>query len=294
MIPTALNDWTLETIKLLLGSGFIESDRLDWKEMLPHKRDEKDKERLRQTCAALANASGGFLVFGVKDNSALTPDARIVGMEASSELAAHFGNYASECIPPVQWEHRNPPLLLASGRVVFVVHIPPSWRAPHAVRTGSRDLAFWKRTNKGNEQMAYDDIRASFEGRRHRERVLKALKVELIMIERALRDLCDNRDPFGGLDLDLGPLASLTPELLGYFSDHGIEVLGDLRAFLTLKVGRGRRVAARFANLHSINDVALMGPMSEGYEWFIADVHATAQPMIAELVAETDQILSNQ
>ena len=294
MIPTALNDWTLETIKLLLGSGFIESDRLDWKEMLPHKRDEKDKERLRQTCAALANASGGFLVFGVKDNSALTPDARIVGMEASSELAAHFGNYASECIPPVQWEHRNPPLLLASGRVIFIVYIPPSWRAPHAVQTGSRDLAFWKRTNKGNEQMAYDDIRASFEGRRHREKVLRALRLELIMIQRALHYLRENRDPFGGLDLDLGLLASLTPELLGHFSDQNIEVLGELRAFLTLKVGRARRVAARFANLHSYNDTELMGPAFEGYEWFIEDVHAIAKPMMEELVAEIDRLLSTQ
>lgn len=56
IIPENLNDWNLETIENLIQYRDIESENLDFKE--------KISELPRHICA-LANSSGGFLVFGI-------------------------------------------------------------------------------------------------------------------------------------------------------------------------------------------------------------------------------------
>ena len=67
MIPQALGEWTVESVRRLLELGAHEGDRFELKEALPHSKDEAGKDRLRKTCAAFANSFGGFIIFGVKD-----------------------------------------------------------------------------------------------------------------------------------------------------------------------------------------------------------------------------------
>ncbi len=65
MIPETLADWTLDVVGALLTQGVFESDRFDFKEVLPHSKNAKGKDRLRKTCAAFGNAGGGYLIFVV-------------------------------------------------------------------------------------------------------------------------------------------------------------------------------------------------------------------------------------
>src|SRR5260370_20428755 len=98
MVPTKLDDWTLDAVTKLLASGAFDKDWFDFNEQLPRPKNPEEKEGLSAACAAFANASGGFLIFGVKDDRELQPDDRLVRVEAK-DFPEQFRNYPSKCAP---------------------------------------------------------------------------------------------------------------------------------------------------------------------------------------------------
>lgn len=178
MIPETLEAWTLEAIEGLLAQGVFESDRFDFKEMLPHAKNADDKLRLRKSCAALANSGGGFLVFGVKDGKGLAVAERLVGIEAAFDFPVQFGTFPAACEPSVRWDFRNPPLALPSGRLLHVVHVPQGPSRPHGILEDER-WHFTKRTNRGNEAMSYGEVQFAFRARREKLAKLHFLRAEI-------------------------------------------------------------------------------------------------------------------
>src|SRR5258708_563509 len=145
--------------------------------MLP--RDEIGKGRRRRDVAAFANSSGGFVVFGVKDDKGLPAIDRIVGLPATQDFPEHFGNFPSSCEPSVEWTFKNnPPLALNPERVIHVVHIPASSRRPHGVFEDHR-WSFCKRTNKGTEAMSHGELRSTFATTREKSAKLQMLVSEI-------------------------------------------------------------------------------------------------------------------
>ena len=179
MIPETLDAWNIDDVQHLIDAGVYESDVFDFKEMLPDPRNDDAKFRLAKTCAAFANSGGGLLIFGVKDAG---PSAdRLVGVD-TVDFPAKFGNYPSNVSPSVDWNFRNPPLRLPSGRLVHVIHIPQSWKAPHAVEGNDQGLVSPKRTNKGNEVMSYSEVRSMYLGFYEKRLKLQLLKAEISQI----------------------------------------------------------------------------------------------------------------
>lgn len=206
MVPTSLEQWTLDVIIELLNLGHYESEYFDFKETLPHTKDDNAKQRLRLSCGAFANSSGGFLVFGVKDAkdaSAKTAGERLVGVPPNSDFPEHFGNYPAACEPSVLWTFKNPPIQLATGNVAHVVHIPRSWNAPHCLSVSDGGKRFPKRTHKGNEEMGYEEIRLMFLQFYEKRLKLQLLRAELETIKQTSYSLTvpeqelDIRDPRG-------------------------------------------------------------------------------------------------
>src|SRR6266545_2953371 len=118
MVPQRLEDWTLDKVRELLANKYMEQETCDYKERLPDRRDETGKKRLRKDCCAFANSSGGFLVFGVHDDTTLSVDDRLVGFDPHLVFPVHFGNFPSECNPSVRWEIKNPAIALPGGNVL--------------------------------------------------------------------------------------------------------------------------------------------------------------------------------
>ena len=160
--PKTLGEWTIEALRDVVARGVFESDDFDLKEMLPHNSDEKSKLKLRTTCAAFANSGGGFLVYGVVDNKALDFNGRIKGIESHIDFPEHFGNFPAASSPTIHWAFKNPPLGIGDNHSVHIVHIPRSWKSPHAVDAGGGKWLFPKRTNKGTELMAIEEVRSMF------------------------------------------------------------------------------------------------------------------------------------
>jgi len=183
MIPKSLTEWSIPIITDLLIQGYYETEFFDFKEMLPHsKNNQPEKTRLYKNCCAFANSAGGFLVFGIKDNKTLPAQDRLVGFDPAYDFPEHFGSYPRICNPSIPWNFQNPPLQLNNGRVIHVVEIPRSWNAPHCFEIPGKGSAklrcFTKRTNKGNEDMSYEEIRMAF-----LQYYEKRLKLQLLQAE---------------------------------------------------------------------------------------------------------------
>ncbi len=178
MVPKTLEEWSITEITTLLSNGYRELESFDWKEMLPHPKDEDGKRRLVKACCSFANSDGGFLVFGVNDKSNKSAIDRLIGISKDQDFFEHFGNFPSKCEPSVYWIPKNPPIDLDNGNVIHIVQIPKSWNGPHCCKDSANGLIFPKRTNKGDEDMSYSEIRSHFLGYYE-----KRLKIQLILAE---------------------------------------------------------------------------------------------------------------
>jgi hypothetical protein len=179
MIPRTLEEWTIESIRNLLTKKVFESDSFDFKVALPNSKNNDAKNHLKKTCCAFANSEGGFLIYGISDDKELDSEGRLEGVDSNLDFPACFGNYPKMCSPSIEWDFKNPPLVLVSGKLIHVVHIPKSWRSPHSVGGHEEGWHFTKRTSKGNEGMNTEEIRSAFLGFYEKRLKLSLLSSEL-------------------------------------------------------------------------------------------------------------------
>jgi hypothetical protein len=167
MIPEKLDDWTYEIIAELVQKNSCESDRHDFKYDLP------DASTLTKVCSAFANTKGGFVILGIKE---VGSGYVIEGINNDRELAHKFGQKIARASPTIDFDLPKIVPIPNSGKVIAVFHIPLSPERPHM----SSDQFFWKRTNKGNDLMTYEEIRMSFQNYQERLEKLKLLYIELL------------------------------------------------------------------------------------------------------------------
>lgn len=101
----------------------------------------------------------------------------IEGIDDDKELAREFGQKI-HAIPTIDFDLPKTIPIPSSGKVLTVFHIPLSPERPHM--SLCQDQGFWKRTNKGNDAMTYEEIRMSFHNFEERVEKLKLLYIELL------------------------------------------------------------------------------------------------------------------
>jgi hypothetical protein len=248
VIPTRLEDWTLEALQTAADSGVNENDIYDFK------ADLQPADHQRKSVAAFANTRGGFLIFGV------TNDRKLEGI-ANEELPRDFGiKLKTGLEPSVEYRFREP-LEVSSGKNIFVVEVPRSLRVPHAVALNG-NWTFLKRTPAGNnDPMSYEEVRLAFQDTETRRTKLALLSSELSHIgwvaERLLREIPEN-SPTDGLVNDWAWMTryptTLVDTILGdaysLFADK-TDIQGAL-AMLRDETRRSNEVAAVYSNYEFI------------------------------------------
>lgn len=164
-LPPSLDQWTYETVAHLVARHAFEPSSFEFKEKLttPHGNGEILNEKIRQTACAMANSTGGFIIFGVMDaqraqqqDIPITDRRRIVGIPNSSESLKHFGDKVSRIKPDLYFEAVPAliPIPNEPTRGIFAVHIPISPLRPHMA-----DYVFPRRGDGGtNEKMNYFEV----------------------------------------------------------------------------------------------------------------------------------------
>jgi hypothetical protein len=186
MIPKNLNDWNFELIKKLVNQGWFETDTFDIKEDIPHKNDISRKQRLEKSICAFANTYGGFLLFGIKDDKSLPAEKRIIGIEPKRDFPREIGDKTKNIEPMIYYNFKNPPIKIPfNNNVIHILEIPKSPKRPHM--TSTRE--FYYRTNRGNIEMSYQQIKESFIEEERRMEKLKLLFNELIKNKLHIKEM---------------------------------------------------------------------------------------------------------
>ncbi len=190
-VSAGMNQWDYHEITRLMAQRDTEPGFYDFKEVLhPLFGNEKSKkdhnESIRKTACSMANADGGYLIFGVKDakkHPDLTIEQRIVGIPKSSEYLKEFGDKIARIQRklPCVYPDRLIEIPGNDTHGIFVVHIPLSPLRPHMsdgffytrLRTGSAALMNW---HEVRDQMLYT------EGRLQKVRLLRLKIAQIKML----------------------------------------------------------------------------------------------------------------
>ncbi|WP_395351810.1 helix-turn-helix domain-containing protein [Variovorax sp. UC122_21] len=149
--------WTEEDLLELISSEVQESLELDYKRCEALQKSEGKKNELSKDVSAFANAAGGIIVYGIKEDGhfPIGIDEGLDPEEISKEWIEQVINskihrrISGILVNQVQLKTTAP------GRVAYVIYIPQSSNAPHQ----AADKRFYKRFNFESTPMEEYEIR---------------------------------------------------------------------------------------------------------------------------------------
>ncbi len=152
-----LDELNAADIERLAETGEREGRRIEFKESLPGGSDGEKREFLYDV-SSFANAAGGDIIYGVKEEKGVAVDvAPLEGVNIDEEILR------LEAIALAGIDPRIPGLRIkavpARDGTVLVIRIPRSWDVPHMV-TASGVSRFYSRTSAGKYQLDVREIKA--------------------------------------------------------------------------------------------------------------------------------------
>jgi predicted HTH transcriptional regulator len=163
-LPSNLDQWNLKTITQLVKEHSYEPGQFDFKEVLNSaERTNRNNwnAMLAKAAGSMANADGGYLIFGVADSKTETesPEDRMVGIPMRGDHRKEFGGKVEVAQPAIHFDSVPIPIPLEAdgSHGIFVVQVPLSARRPHMIREQG---AFYTRGDGGSTRaMDFYEIR---------------------------------------------------------------------------------------------------------------------------------------
>ncbi|MDX2049698.1 MAG: ATP-binding protein [Rickettsiaceae bacterium] len=164
MFTKPLSELTYDDIEyLIIEKKEQESYYLDYKVNVEN--NDTSKEEIAKDVSAFANAGGGHLIYGIKDES-----LDIVGIHAkigNQDFVSWFNNVVKSNVDPKIF-YPDPVAITIpnSDKIIVVVYIPESSRKPHM---HSKRNVYYIRENKSSEKAKHQQVRDMFEFARNRQ-----------------------------------------------------------------------------------------------------------------------------
>lgn len=156
----ATSDLEESDLLALIAREEPERKTLEYKRDLPGRTDREKREFLADVCS-FANASGGFLIYGMEEGEGEPVGLRgIAGKDADAEIS-RLQNSVRDAIAPRIPGPEIRRVSLSSGNWVLVVEIRKSWASPHMVKYKGASR-FYARNSNGKYQMDVGEIRRAF------------------------------------------------------------------------------------------------------------------------------------
>jgi hypothetical protein len=187
-VPPISAGWDFETNLQIVRLYEFEAGQFDYKEVLNASGSAKDSAlaSLRRTVCSMANADGGYVLFGILDRNrkVAAPEGRIVGIPIQNDLLKEFSDKIKVIQPDVPFEALPSavPLPSDNSRGVFVVYISQSQRRPHMLSgTGFQGAGVFYRRGAGGtaETMRLHEIREQMIHTEDRLQQIVLLRLEL-------------------------------------------------------------------------------------------------------------------
>jgi hypothetical protein len=183
--PKRFDALDLPDLTNLIDAGEREGVGLEYKAELVLSNDEQKKEFLADV-SSLANAKGGFLVFGIdeerdKDGHPTGIPAKVIGIKAENignELL-RLENIARDGIEPRINGLRIKSISISDGVSAIIAYIPLSLVGPHIVKYKGSSR-FFSRNSSGKYPLAYSEIRHAFLKSDERVQRIRAFRMDRI------------------------------------------------------------------------------------------------------------------
>lgn len=147
-------------LQKICQDGCPESSTLEFKRDLPGNSD-KDKHEICKDVAALANADGGDLVYGVDEKAGVAAALSPLTTEPADAAIRRITQVLDAGIEPRIQSIKIQHVEIAGGYAV-VLRVPSSFDGPHCVRTNS-NRRFVMRNGTGVVDMSFDQVRGAFD-----------------------------------------------------------------------------------------------------------------------------------
>jgi hypothetical protein len=149
-------------LQALVENQVTERKTTEYKEAVPGNADGDKKEFLADV-SSFANASGGDLIYGIKEQSGVPIE--LSGLELSNVDAEilRLESCIQTGIAPRLFKlvETHPVALPSKQRYAIIIRIRKSWTAPHMV-TFKNDSKFFSRDSRGKHQLDVSELRSAF------------------------------------------------------------------------------------------------------------------------------------
>ena len=158
MITKNLPEISSADIQALVENAACESTTLEFKRDLPGSGDEAKREFLADI-SALANTSGGDLLYGVAEENGCASAITGIGTQDTDGELLRLSNILNSGLEP---RIRYTPLIIqCAEETVLVLRVEKSWNAPHRVVFKSYDR-FFGRNAAGKYPLDVQQLRRAF------------------------------------------------------------------------------------------------------------------------------------
>jgi len=137
-------------VKESLHLEYKASDAID-------KRSNERKMEMARDISAFANADGGQIIYGMRENKDHEPDGLDAGLDPHEYPEIWFEQVLQQYVTPLLTAAKPRHVLLSSGRVAVVIDIPASRGDPHQV-----DGRYYRRHNFNRLAMEHYEVRDMF------------------------------------------------------------------------------------------------------------------------------------
>ena len=154
-----------DDLQSLVDDGVFECKATEYKMILPSFSNPKDKKEFLADVSSFANASGGDLVYGIKEEKGIPVDLCGIDIPDTEidKLKRQIEGIIRLNIGPRIQGILIQSIKLKNGRYAIIIRVPRSWMSPHMVILELRDHErFFSRTSSGKYPLDVSELRAAF------------------------------------------------------------------------------------------------------------------------------------
>lgn len=147
-------------LQALIDDGVAEGKTIEYKQELPGNDHEAVREFLSDV-SSFANAAGGHLIFGVREDGGLPVEIDGLQNINVDQVKQRLENSIRDNMEPRLPGVAVQEISLQSGDVVIIIRISRSWALPHVVKF-QRHWRFYSRNSAGKYPLDVAELLAAF------------------------------------------------------------------------------------------------------------------------------------
>jgi Schlafen, AlbA_2 len=165
----------LDDLQALVLEQAREGRRIEFKQMV--ESDDGAKREFLADVSSLANASGGDLVIGIRDENGIAVELVGIARAAVDAETLRLENIVRDGLEPRLPGVQTRVIDIDENRSVLVMRVPRSWAGPHMVIFKGLSR-FYSRNSAGKYQLDVGEIRAAFNSAQTAQMAVRDFRLE--------------------------------------------------------------------------------------------------------------------